>query len=748
VNALEGGSSVGRYRIVRFLGAGAMGEVYLAEDPQIDRQLAIKTVRLVGRPQEIDDRKKRLLREARAAGRLLHPNIVTLFDAGEAEGLLYLAFELVEGVDLAGRLDADSRLSLRDVLRIARQSADALDYAHSQGIVHRDIKPSNILLDRAGRVKIADFGIAKMAGQSTELTMAGSVMGSPQYLSPEQIRGEDLDGRSDIFSLGVVIYEVLSGKRPFQGDTITSLVYQILHKELPPISELRAVPPRLEALLHRMLAKDREDRLATAGEAARELAGIEMELSDQTLSSPAAALEETFVLPRKASTGAPIPMPPMPPISPPPPWLADAPPTRSTVAASPATTPSSPRPDSLAAMAAATPMPAPTAPPPAPVQAAPLQVPVQTAPGTPPALAARPRSAKGPLIFVALFLLLVLAAVAGGGWYAYQRWVKPRLAQLAESNSASAVTPVETPAQTAQQTPPTVAVATSPSPTPAQPVPSPSSSPAPVPVQTRLAPPISGPKAGLQPAPAVSPIPAPRLPAPAPAPDRPRPHDRVPAPTTAVPPSPAAPVPAAPEPEPEPGAPAPASQAADRTVHSGLAVAFHVSPPDAFIVVDGRVIGMAEDWSGQKDVRTYTFPGPGTYLVKIKKDGMVEQKIAVEAGASAGTTPIAAQLRARAAEQIDTADLRVVRVREAVAFRVRPPTAEVLVDGKLVGLARRFSGGVLRHKEWLELSQGRHRVSIVAPGHRRQDILVEVMPTAENDRERIEIVLTQGGGGE
>ena len=194
-----------------------MGEVYLAEDPQIDRQLAIKTVRLAGRPQEVEDRKKRLLREARAAGRLLHPNVVTLFDAGEAEGLLFLAFEFVEGTDLAGRLDSGAALSLREVLRIVRQAAEALDYAHGQGIVHRDIKPSNILLDRAGRVKVADFGIAKMAGQNTELTVAGSVMGSPQYLSPEQIRGEELDGRSDIFSLGVLLYEILSGKRPFDG---------------------------------------------------------------------------------------------------------------------------------------------------------------------------------------------------------------------------------------------------------------------------------------------------------------------------------------------------------------------------------------------------------------------------------------------------------------------------------------------------------------------------------------------------
>ncbi|HEY0511995.1 MAG TPA: serine/threonine-protein kinase, partial [Thermoanaerobaculia bacterium] len=310
MNALDGGHSVGRYRIVSFLGAGAMGEVYLADDPQIDRRLAIKTVRLTGRPQEIEDRKKRLLREARAAGRLLHPNVVTLFDAGEVEGLLYLAFEYVEGTDLAHRLDGSAgdtagadRMSLREALRVVRQAADALDYAHRQGIVHRDIKPSNILLDRAGPVKVADFGIAKMAGQSTELTMAGSVMGSPQYLSPEQIRGEDLDGRSDIFSLGVVLYEILSGKRPFDGDTITTLVYQILHKEPPPVSELRAVPPRLEELLRHMLAKSRDERLATAGEAARELAAIEAELSDETLSAPAATgvLDATRILPRRAT---------------------------------------------------------------------------------------------------------------------------------------------------------------------------------------------------------------------------------------------------------------------------------------------------------------------------------------------------------------------------------------------------------------------------------------------------------------
>ncbi len=336
MNALDGGHLVGRYRILKLVGAGAMGEVYLAEDPQIDRKLAIKTVRLAGRPQEIEDRKRRLLREARAAGRLLHPNVVTLFDAGEADGLLYLAFEFVEGTDLAARLEPEQqRLSLRQVLRVVRQAAEALDYAHGQGIVHRDIKPSNILLDRAARVKVADFGIAKMAGQSTELTMAGSVMGSPQYLSPEQIRGEDLDGRSDIFSLGVVLYEMLSGKRPFEGETITTLVYQILHKDPPPVSELRAVPPRLEELLRGMLAKSRDERIPAAGDVARELAFIEAELSDETLSAPAGtgALDATRVLPRRTTDAAIVPS-----------GALEARPSLGTVPASPETTPSNPPP--------------------------------------------------------------------------------------------------------------------------------------------------------------------------------------------------------------------------------------------------------------------------------------------------------------------------------------------------------------------------------------------------------------------
>jgi serine/threonine-protein kinase len=687
VNALDGGSSVGRYRIEKFLGAGAMGEVYLALDPQIDRKLAIKTVRLAGRPQEIDERKKRLLREARAAGRLMHPNVVTLFDAGEAEGLLYLAFEFVEGTDLGARLEAGERPSLRQVLRIVRQAAEALEYAHGQGIVHRDIKPSNILLDASGRVKVADFGIAKMAGQSTELTVAGSVMGSPQYLSPEQVRGEDLDGRSDLFSLGVVFYELLSGQRPFNGETITTLVYQILHVEPPPVSELRAVPPRLEELLRRMLAKDRDDRIATAGEVARELAFIEGELTEETLSAPAgsAAFEATKLLPRTSAA--------------PPPVLRS---TRGTVPASPPTTPSVPPPQAVT-------------PPPPPVFPAPA--------------ATSNRSLLWALVAAAA-LFVVLGAVAGG-WYFFLR---PRL-------------PAEAPAQTAQSSPPAAQPAAAPSGATgtAAPVISSAPSQAPAPISPPPAPvvkpkpPESGSATGTPPA-GQSAVPS-----------RPRDVPSVPPAAPPVEESRREPEPETREAEPAAPVPSPpASVDADRTLRTGLQVAFRVSPPDAHVLVDRTVIGQAHDYSGVKGKQTYTFPGPGSYLVKLRKPGMKDYRIAVEVSATGGTTPIIARLDALPAAEVDVSDLQTVRVREAVAFRVQPPGAEVLVDGQPVGPAWRYSGGrLLRGKgEWLELPPGKHRVSLTSPGFRQRDISIEVVATAAKDRERIEVILVPGGGGE
>ena len=288
MTTFQPGDTLGRYRIERPLGHGAMGEVYLARDPQIDRPLAVKTLRLVGiREEEVGERKERLLREARTAGRLIHPHIVTLFDAGEQDGVLFLAFEYVAGSDLARRLQSGP-LPVGEALRIAREACEGLGCAHRAGIVHRDVKPSNLMLDADGRVKIADFGIAKMQGQGTELTISGAVMGSPHYLSPEQVRGEELDGRSDLFSLGIVVYEMLSGRRPFAGETISTLVYQILGTQPPPLPALRpGLEPHLPALLGRLLAKDRTERVSDAQAAVAEIERLERELPAELLGSTA-----------------------------------------------------------------------------------------------------------------------------------------------------------------------------------------------------------------------------------------------------------------------------------------------------------------------------------------------------------------------------------------------------------------------------------------------------------------------------
>ena len=280
---LAPGSSFGRFHILRQLGAGAMGEVYLAEDPRIERRIAIKTI-LLAAAEEVgeEELRARFAREAKAAGRIVHPHVVTLFEAGESEGIFFLAFEHVGGADLATRMRRPPPLTLGEAVRIGRQAASGLAAAHRRSIVHRDIKPSNLLLDEDGAVKISDFGIAKLAGAGTELTRSGSVIGTPQYLSPEQVRGEELDGRSDLFSLGVVLYELLAGRRPFAGDTMTTLIYQILSREPEPIAAVvPGLPVALAAAVMRLLAKDREERFPDAETLGEELRAIERELGER-----------------------------------------------------------------------------------------------------------------------------------------------------------------------------------------------------------------------------------------------------------------------------------------------------------------------------------------------------------------------------------------------------------------------------------------------------------------------------------
>ena len=252
---------LGRYRVVKELGRGAMGRVYLAHDPEIDRPVAIKAIQVFSALPQADQAaaRERFLREARSAGKLLHPGIVTIFDVGEAEGVPYLAMEYVEGQTLDTFCRRDDLLPVGTVVEIAARVAEALAYAHKSGIVHRDVKPANLMRLGETSVKIMDFGLAK--NPQTQLTQDGTLMGTPAYMSPEQVRGDPLDGRSDLFSLGVVLYEMLTGEKPFGGESVSSVLYRIVNEDAPEAFTQRpSLPNSLSEFLRQALAKKPEER--------------------------------------------------------------------------------------------------------------------------------------------------------------------------------------------------------------------------------------------------------------------------------------------------------------------------------------------------------------------------------------------------------------------------------------------------------------------------------------------------------
>ena len=264
--------TLGRYEVVDELGRGAMGIVYKGEDPKIHRTVAIKTVRLSDFDENvIDEMKDRFFREAESAGLLTHPNIVTIYDAGEEHDLAYIAMEFLKGRDLVEYTVKGNLLPIRDVLTIIIQVAEALEYAHSKGIIHRDIKPANIMrIDDTGEVKVADFGIARITSSSK--TKTGVIMGTPSYMSPEQVSGKKVDGRSDIFSLGVVLFEMLCGERPFSGDDMTSLMYLIAKEKHPSIKAINTkVPGVIEKVIDKALEKEVDKRYQKAAQIAEHL---------------------------------------------------------------------------------------------------------------------------------------------------------------------------------------------------------------------------------------------------------------------------------------------------------------------------------------------------------------------------------------------------------------------------------------------------------------------------------------------
>ena len=403
----------GRYLIEKKLGAGAFGTVYLAKDKILGRKVAIKTIRLEGLAAQgagLEEMLQRFQREATVSARLKHPNIVTIYDLGNADGLAYLAMEFIDGVGLE-KVIAQGRLPLERAAGLAAQVADALDFAHRSGIVHRDIKPANIMLEAGDRVKVTDFGIAKWSESGEHLTMTGSLLGTPSYMSPEQARGGDIDGRSDLFSVGCVLYEMLAGKKAFRGESITALIFKIITEEPLPIRELAGdVPDAMVHIIQKALSKTPDARYQSGQEMAKDLLAFTRPGTTPTLRQ-----SETPTVP-PTILSSPLPTLQVPP-------TIASPPTQAGVATRVA------------------PAPKPAAPPPLP------QAPPVVARPTPPARAAQPLVAPaarksgggaGMLIGIGVLGLGFVAAIVLGGWFLFLR--KP-------ADNASAVAEISVPTQ-------------------------------------------------------------------------------------------------------------------------------------------------------------------------------------------------------------------------------------------------------------------------------------------------------------
>ena len=301
--------TVGRYEITGELGRGAMGVVYKALDPTIGRTVALKTMRLDVHGLDAQEMVRRFQNEARAAGVLNHPNIVTIFDAGEQDGIFYIAMELIEGTTLHELLAEQRVLATDEVVRLTRQICRGLDYAHSNGIIHRDVKPANIMITANGTVKIMDFGIAKSGGQ---VTNTGQVLGTPNYMAPEQVKGRPLDGRSDLFSLGVILYEMLTGEKPFVGQNVTTIIYKIVNETpITPRDLDVTVHPGLSAIVTKALAKAPDDRYQTGADLVRDLenyklAGPVRSGSTSAIGPVLAQPDKTLVLPVRVVSGSTV----------------------------------------------------------------------------------------------------------------------------------------------------------------------------------------------------------------------------------------------------------------------------------------------------------------------------------------------------------------------------------------------------------------------------------------------------------
>ncbi len=456
----------GRYQVVQKLGAGAFGTVYKVKDKVLGRHLAIKTIRLEGLAAAgagLEEMLNRFKREAEVSAQLKHPNIVTIYDIGEDEGMSYLAMEFIDGKGLERLILDSGRLPLDRAASIGAQVADALDFAHKGNVVHRDIKPANIMIEAGDRVKVTDFGIARLMDSGEHLTMTGSLLGTPSYMSPEQARGGAIDGRSDLFSLGCVVYEMLAGKKAFRGESITALIFKIITEEPPPIRDLDPdLPDELVRIVTKAIAKNADQRYQSGQEMKDDLLALTRAGSSPTIrqietpTAPGTVLSPTAAPTLKSGpptmTSAPTLNAPL---------TAGAPPT--VLSAAPATRISPP------------PTPRPGGPPPPPVPAP------QRAASTPAprAAAARQGGGAGLLIGLAVAGILFAGVAAAAGWYFFLRKpvgtntadtpattltttavTEPTVTTLRVDTPPSTLTPVTSP--TAAPNPPTTVPTTAP----------------------------------------------------------------------------------------------------------------------------------------------------------------------------------------------------------------------------------------------------------------------------------------------
>jgi serine/threonine-protein kinase len=299
---------LGRYKILDVIGRGAMGIVYKAVDPAIDRVVAIKTIDLSHNKEELEEYEARFQQEIKAAGRFSHPNIVTIYDVGRTDRVAYMAMEFLNGRELKDLLISGQRLGIEVTVELMVQVADGLAYAHEHDIIHRDVKPSNIMvlnMPSGVLAKITDFGIARMPG-SVVKTMTGVVLGSPRYMSPEQVLGKVIDHRSDIFSLGVVLYETLTGAAAFEGDNLNAVMYATCNTNpVPPSTRNPAAPQMLDLIVAKALAKNVDERYQTMREFGSDLRAVRRQLFGATGEMPAITMNMPPVPERPGKSGPP-----------------------------------------------------------------------------------------------------------------------------------------------------------------------------------------------------------------------------------------------------------------------------------------------------------------------------------------------------------------------------------------------------------------------------------------------------------